>query len=57
MGRVLVVGGLAGGDVPPEVRGKELVGLGNGNEGSLEEVSGGGSASLGLGVAVGDTGL
>lgn len=56
MGGELVVRGLSGGDVPPEIGGEELVGLGDGDEGSLQEVTSGSSASLRLGVAISDSG-
>lgn len=52
----LVVRSLANGDDVPEVGGLELVGLGEGSNGSLEEVALGGGVTLGLGVAVLDTG-
>ena len=54
--RELVVRSLTGLDDLPQVGGKELVGLGDGGQGSLQEVSLGRGGSGGLGVTVLDSG-
>ena len=46
---------LSGGDDLPQIRAQELVGLGNGSQGSLQEVTLSSGATLGLCVAVLDT--
>jgi hypothetical protein len=54
--RELVVRGLTGLDDLPQVGAQELVGLGDGGQGSLQEVSLSRSGSGGLGVTVLDSG-
>jgi hypothetical protein len=54
--RELVVRSLTGLDDLPQVGGKELVGLGDGSQGSLQEVSLGRGGSGRLGVTVLDSG-